>query len=164
MISGHRRILALILADSTRHRYHLASFLLSVRVYAFFEKTFAASLKAIRRGIFISTNRHDSLLITILLIVNSDGSPPHSSVSACIEPHVDARLQKYASAAAVTYRLNEGKHSRGSVISIITPRKRNRTRKIFIFCTAVNDESNRRNVRPATAMYRLKHLIWWRLS
>lgn len=37
--------------------------------------------------------------------------------------------------AAVTYRLNEGKHSRESVISIIAPRKRNRTRKIFIFCT-----------------------------
>jgi len=34
---------------------------------------------------------------------------------------------------------------RESVISIIAPRERNRTRKIFIFCSAVNDESNRGN-------------------
>jgi len=40
---------------------------------------------------------------------------------------------------------------RESVISIIAPRERNRTRKIFIFCSAVNDESNRGNADSSSS-------------
>lgn len=154
-------ILTLILADSTRHRYHSA-FVFYAR--ASLERVYGALCKNIRAPFgtihaatpaFLSGRIDDSLLITIPLIVNSDArraagssGPLHRAARRCgAAPKIRVRR-----AAAVTYRLNEGKYSRGSVISIIAPRKRNRTRKIFIFCTAVNDESNRGNARPETGV------------
>lgn len=125
------------------------------RVYARFERkkeNVPASFKTIHApAAFLLARIDDSPLATVSLIVNSDASPPRRARRGL--HRAARRLQKYASAAAVvTYRLNEGKHSRRSVISIIAPRKRNRTRKIFIFCTAVNDESNRGNARPETSV------------
>lgn len=141
-------ILALILADSTRHRYHLASsvFTRSLKKHSRRLKRYMLYLAVA----FLSANHR--FAINNNLIINSESSTSSESRSALYRS--PALLQKYASTAvAVTYRLNEGKHSRESVISIIAPRKRNRTRKIFIFCTAVNDESNRGNVPTSVSSF-----------
>lgn len=126
--------------------YARASF---IGVYALFEKH-SRRLNNDVASVFISTN-HDSLLITISrvsLVVDSNARVP----AACLDLHrassslnvaVPKIRVRRSGGDVSTKRRKTQPHE--SVISIIAPRKRNRTRKIFIFCTAVNDESNRGN-------------------